>query len=69
MTHIDIFGMENKRMDMEKNPFAINFGKLPSQYISRDILIDEITQELLAEEVQIPVLCSQGRAEQAKPSP
>jgi len=60
MIHIDIFGMENKRMDIEKNPFAINFGKLPSQYISRDILIDEITQELLAEEVQNPCFMLTG---------
>lgn len=37
---------------MKKNPFAINFGKLPSQYISRDILIDEITDELLSEDAQ-----------------
>ena len=26
---------------MDKNPFAINFGKVPLQYISRDIVIDE----------------------------
>lgn len=37
---------------MEKNPFAINFGKLPGQYISRYLLIDEITEELLSEEAQ-----------------
>jgi len=37
---------------MERNPFAINFGKVPSQYISRDILIDEIIEELLSDEVQ-----------------
>ena len=34
---------------MEKNPFALNFGKLPSQYIDRDIIIEEIEQELTAE--------------------
>lgn len=34
---------------MEKNPFALNFGKLPSQYIGRDIIIEEIEQELTAE--------------------
>ena len=37
---------------MEKNPFSINFGRVPLQYISRDILIDEIVDELLSEEVQ-----------------
>ena len=31
---------------MEKNPFAINFGMVPLQYISRDIVIDEIVDEL-----------------------
>ncbi len=38
---------------MERNPFAINFGKIPSLYISRDLLIDEIIQELTADEPQI----------------
>ena len=28
---------------MQKNPFAINFGKIPQQYIDRDLMIDEIT--------------------------
>ena len=37
---------------MDKNPFAINFGKVPSQYISRDIIIGEITQDMLADEIQ-----------------
>jgi hypothetical protein len=27
---------------MKRNPFAINFGKIPTQYISRDIILDEI---------------------------
>lgn len=35
-----------------QNPFAINFGKVPVQYISRDIIIDEILQELLSEDAQ-----------------
>ena len=35
-----------------QNPFAINFGKIPVQYISRDIIIDEILQELLSEDAQ-----------------
>ncbi len=37
---------------MNRNPFAINFGKLPIQYIDRAILIDEIVEELEAEEAQ-----------------
>lgn len=37
-----------------KNPFAINFGKVPLQYISRDILIDEISEELSSDYVQNP---------------
>ncbi|WP_026504394.1 ATP-binding protein [Butyrivibrio sp. NC3005] len=37
---------------MEKNPFAINFGKVPKLYINRDILIEEITDELLSEDAQ-----------------
>lgn len=35
---------------MNKNPFSINFGKYPSQYIHRDILTDEILEELTDEE-------------------
>ena len=37
---------------MNNNPFAINFGKLPGQYISRDLIIDEILQELNTEDPQ-----------------
>ena len=37
---------------IKRNPFIIGFGKVPSQYISRDILIDEITQELFSDEPQ-----------------
>ncbi|MBR1797627.1 MAG: ATP-binding protein [Clostridiales bacterium] len=37
---------------MDKNPFAINFGRVPVQYISRDILIDEIVEELKNDDVQ-----------------
>ncbi|WP_031550158.1 hypothetical protein [Oribacterium sp. FC2011] len=43
---------------MERNPFAINFGMVPKQYISRDILIDEITEELMSfiiQKEQMPV--------------
>ncbi len=37
---------------MKKNPSAIHFGKVPSQYISREIIIDEIVQEMLDEDTQ-----------------
>ena len=35
-----------------QNPFTMNFGKVPTQYIDRQILIDEIVEELQAEEIQ-----------------
>ena len=37
---------------MGRNPFALNFGKVPSQYISRELIIDEIVQEMLDEDTQ-----------------
>jgi len=37
---------------MDRNPFAINFGKIPAQYISRDNLINDIIQELQSEDMQ-----------------
>ena len=37
---------------MERNPFVINFGKVPSQYISRELIIDEIVQEMTDEDSQ-----------------
>lgn len=37
---------------MERNPFVLSFGKVPTQYISREILIDEIVQELSYEDAQ-----------------
>ena len=37
---------------MERNPFVLNFGKVPSQYISRELIIDEITQEMFDEDAQ-----------------
>ena len=37
---------------MERNPFVLNFGRVPAQYISRELVIDEILEELLAEEPQ-----------------
>lgn len=45
---------------MTKNPFAINFGKLPTQYIDRAILIDSILEELLSEEAQNPCFMLTG---------
>lgn len=45
---------------MQRNPFAINFGKLPAQYIDRDILIDSILDELLSEDVQNPCFMLTG---------
>lgn len=45
---------------MNNNPFAINFGKVPAMYISRDILIDEITDELQSSEVQNPCFMLTG---------
>jgi len=45
---------------MDKNPFAINFGKVPLQYISRDIVIDEIVDELSSEYVQNPCFMLTG---------
>ena len=45
---------------MNKNPFAINFGKVPTQYISRDILIDEIIAELTADTPQNPCFMLTG---------
>ena len=45
---------------MNNNPFAINFGKVPTMYISRDILIDEITDELMADKTQNPCFMLTG---------
>lgn len=37
---------------MTRNPYSIGFGKIPTHYISRDILIDEILENLNSEEPQ-----------------
>ncbi len=37
---------------MTRNPYSIGFGKIPTHYISRDILIDEILDTLNSEEPQ-----------------
>lgn len=45
---------------MSANPFAINFGTTPSQYISREIIIDEIVDNFQNEEPQIPCVMLTG---------
>ncbi|MBQ9609538.1 MAG: ATP-binding protein [Lachnospiraceae bacterium] len=37
---------------MEKNPFSISFGKKPYQYIERDLIIDEIIDEISSDIIQ-----------------
>ena len=37
---------------MERNPFVLNFGKMPKLYISREIIIDEIIQDMTYEDSQ-----------------
>ena len=37
---------------MERNPFTINFGKMPKQYISRDILISEVVEAFESEDME-----------------
>ena len=37
---------------MERNPYAINFGKIPKQYISRDVVISEIVDALESEDME-----------------
>ena len=37
---------------MKRNPFAINFGKIPTQYISRDLILDEILDCITDSSVQ-----------------
>ena len=44
----------------KQNPFAINFGKLPVEYISRDIIVEEILQELYDENMQIQCFMLSG---------
>ncbi len=37
---------------VEKNPYVINFGRVPNQYISRDYLIDSVVETLESELVE-----------------
>ena len=37
---------------MPKNPFSISFGKKPYQYIERELIIDEIMDDLQSDEIQ-----------------
>ena len=43
-----------------KNPFAINFGIIPAQYIERDLITDEIITELESDVVQNPCFMLTG---------
>lgn len=43
-----------------KNPFAINFGVTPIQYISREIIIDEIIDNFQSEAIQNPCVMLTG---------
>lgn len=44
----------------EKNPFAINFGIIPTQYIARNLITDEIITELESDNVQNPCFMLTG---------
>lgn len=45
---------------MTQNPFAINFGVTPVQYISREIIIDEIVDNFQSEIIQNPCVMLTG---------
>lgn len=45
---------------MSKNPFAINFGVTPVQYISREIIIDEIVDNFQDDVIQNPCIMLTG---------
>ena len=36
---------------MQKNPFAVNFGVIPTQYINREVLVDEIVDNFNSDEI------------------
>ena len=36
----------------EKSPYTIGFGRIPGHYIYRDLLIDDILENLNSEDVQ-----------------
>lgn len=44
----------------ERNPFAINFGIIPNQYIARNLITDEIITELESETMQTPCIMLTG---------
>lgn len=44
----------------ERNPFAINFGLIPTQYIERDLITDEVLDALNAEQIQNPCFMLTG---------
>lgn len=37
---------------MERNPYAINFGKIPKKYICRNLIIDNIIESLESEDIE-----------------
>lgn len=47
-------------MATERNPFSINFGIIPTQYISRSLITDEIIAELENEIIQTPCFMLTG---------
>ena len=42
----------NRRNMTERNPYAISFGRVPTQYISRNLLIDDIVDTLNSDIVE-----------------
>ncbi|MCR5487761.1 MAG: ATP-binding protein [Lachnospiraceae bacterium] len=45
---------------MEQNPFAIGFRKIPRQFISRDLIVEEILLDLTAQQIQNPCFMLTG---------
>ena len=52
--------MKESGEKMIGNPFAINFGTMPAQYIGREMIIEEIVNELNAEPIQNPCFMLTG---------
>ena len=38
-------------MRTNKNPYSIGFGRIPSHYIIRDLIIEDIVEQLNQEEI------------------
>lgn len=45
---------------MKRNPFALNFGIIPSKYIGRELIIDEIISEFSYDDMQNPCFMLTG---------